>query len=119
VPDWQKIGPRRKRASVTLDGSGNGSVSFDVDSANHKWIITDIVLATSQAQTTSPYPTATTYLTGQQIGVSEGASWIANQDVLQGSLELGPCDSLVIAFTGGVAGSVATAIAEGDNYLWR
>jgi hypothetical protein len=119
VPDWHKIGPRRKRASVTLDGSGNGSVSFDADSANHKWVISSVILSTSQAQTTAPYPTATTYLTGQQIGVSEGASWIGNQDVMEGTVELGPCESFTVAFTGGVAGSVATAIAEGDSYLWR
>lgn len=119
MSDWQHVGQRRKRASVTLDASGNGSVTFDADSANHKWVITDVILATNQAQTTAPYPTATTYLAGQQIGVSEGASWIGNQDVLQGRIELGPCDTLTVAFTGGVAGSVATAIAEGENYLWR
>ena len=119
MADWQRIGRRRKRASVTLDASGNGSVTFDADSANHKWAIEDVLLATSQAQTAVPYPTVTTYIGGQQVGVSEGASWIGNQDILRGLIELGPCDTLTVAFTGGVAGSVATAIAEGDSFLWR
>lgn len=119
MADWQKVSRRRKRASVTLDANGNGQVFFDADSGNHKWVIESVLLATNQAQTTAPYPTGTLYVSGQQVGQSEGASWIANQDVLQGIIELGPCDTLTVQFTGGVAGSVATAIPEGVSFLWR
>ena len=104
---------------ATAGTTGNGSVGFDADSGNHKWVIEDIVVATSQAQNTAPYPTATAYLTGQQVGVSEGASWIGNQDTMRGQVEIGPCETLTVAFSGGVPGSVATAIAEGDSFLWR
>lgn len=116
---WTEVGEYRRRASVTLDGSGNGTVNFDVWSANHKWVITDVIGATSQAQTTSPYPTATTYLGGQQIGVSEGATWVGSQFTLRGRIEMTAADDLTVTFTGGVAGSTATVIIEGERYLWR
>ena len=118
MADWKQTGTVRRRKSVTLDGSGNGTVTFGVDwSANHKWVINSLIVATSQLPTVAPYPTATAYLGGQQIGVSEGATWTGNQDVFQGVAEM-TCDDLYVAFTGGVPGSVATAIIEGDSFLW-
>lgn len=119
MADWTPTGKVRRRASVTLDGSGNGTVTFGVTwSSNHKWVISDVLVATNQAPTTAPYPTATAYLGGQQVGVSEGATWTGNQDVMRGSIEM-TADDLTVAFTGGLAGSVATAVLEGDSYLWR
>lgn len=119
MADWIRQGIVRRRKAVTLDGSGNGSVTFGVDwSSNHKWVISDIVVATNQPQTTAPYPTATAYLGGQQVGVSEGATWTGNQDVMRGEVEM-TCDDLTVAFTGGLAGSVATAVLEGDSWLMR
>lgn len=118
MPDWVPTGSVRRRKSVTLDGNGNGTVTFGVDwSANHKWVITALIVATNQSPTTAPYPTATAYLGGQQVGVMEGATWTGNQDTFLGETEM-TCDDLNVAFTGGVAGSVATAIIEGDSYLW-
>lgn len=116
---WVPIGSVRRRGAVTLDGSGNGTVSFDVTySSNHKWVINEIVVATNQSQTTPPYPTATAYYGGQQVGVSEGATWTGNQDTLRGNIEM-TAETLSVAFTGGLAGSVATAVIEGDSFLWR
>jgi len=119
VADWQKVGEVRRRKSVVLDASGNGTVTFDVWSANHKWEIHDVVMATDQAQTTTPYPTVTIYLGGQQIGVSEGASWTGNQDIFRGKVTMEPCLDLTVTFAGGVVGSTGTVILEGDSYLWR
>lgn len=119
MADWQRVGTVRRRGSVVLDGSGNGTVTFGVTfSSNHKWVIADVLVATSQSSTQSPYPTAIAYLGGQQVGVSEGATWTGNQDVMRGQIEM-TADDLNIAFTGGLAGSTATAVIEGDNYLWR
>lgn len=119
VADWQRIGTVRRRGSVVLDGSGNGTVSFDVTySSNHKWVISDVIVATNQSQTQPPYPTATAYYGGQQVGVTEGATWTGNQDIMRGSIEM-TAETLSVAFTGGLAGSVATAVIEGDSYLWR
>jgi hypothetical protein len=119
VPDWQPVGQVRRRKAVVLDGSGNGSVFFDVPSANHKWTITDVVSATDQAQTVAPYPTVTIYLGGQQVGVSEGASWTGNQDIFRGRIDMEPGLDLTVAYAGGVPGSTATVVIEGDSYLWR
>ena len=119
VADWQRIGTVRRRGSVTLDGSGNGTVTFYVTySSNHKWVIADVVLATNQSSTQAPYPTATAYYGGQQVGVSEGATWTGNQDIMRGIIEMTD-EALNVAFTGGLAGSVATAVIEGDSFLWR
>lgn len=109
----------RRRRAVVLDGSGSGSVNFDVPSANHKWTITDVLSATDQAQAAPPYPTVTIYLGGQQVGVSEGASWTGNQDIFRGKIDMEPGLDLTVAFTGGVAGSSGTVIIEGEGYLWR
>jgi hypothetical protein len=119
VADWISQGLVRRRKSVVLDGNGNGSVSFGVDwSSNHKWVVSDIIVATSQASTQAPYPTATAYLGGQQVGVSEGATWTGNQDIMRGQVEM-TADDLTVQFTGGLAGSVATAVLEGESFLWR
>jgi hypothetical protein len=116
---WQNVGAVRRRKAVILDASGNGSVNFDVPSANHKWTITDVVSSTDQAPATAPYPTVTIYLGGQQAGVAEGASWTGNQDIFRGSIDMEPGLDLTIAYTGGIAGSKATAVIEGQGYLWR
>jgi len=119
VADWVQQGIVRRRKSVKLDGSGNGTITFGVDwSSNHKWVVSDIIVATNQPPTTAPYPTATAYLGGQQVGVSEGATWTGNQDVMRGEVEM-TADDLIVSFTGGLAGSVATAVLEGDSYLLR
>ena len=105
--------------SATMTTTGLGSVTFGVDwSANHKWVVSDIIVATDQNPAVAPYPTATAYLGGQQVGVSEGATWTGNQDTMRGEVEM-TCDDLTVAFTGGLAGSVATAVLEGDSYLMR
>lgn len=119
MASWEPQGSVRRRKAVILDGSGNGEVTFGVDySANHKWEIADIIVSTSQSSTTPPYPTATVYLGGQQAGVSEGATWTGNQDVLRGQMSM-TLDELTVAFTGGLAGSTATVVIEGDSFLWR
>ena len=119
MADWNRQGLVRRRASVVLDSNGNGSVTFGVDySTNHKWVIDDILVATSQSSTSPPYPTATVYLGGQQAGVSEGATWTGNQDVLRGAMTM-TLEELTVAFTGGLAGSTATVAIEGESFLWR
>lgn len=120
MPDWQRVGLRRRQKNVVLDGSGNGSVFFDVPSANHKWVVTSVIGTTDQAQTTAPYPTVTAYLGGnQQLGQSSGATWTGSQFTLRGEVEMDAGLDLTVAAVGGVAGSKLTVIAEGDAYLWR
>ncbi len=120
MADWQPSGEVNRTKQVTLDGSGNGSLNFDVGSANERWIITSVLVSTNQAQTTAPYPQVTVYENGQQqAGLATGASWIGNQDVLVGRFIMDAGTDLLVSFTGGVAGSKATAKITGKRELWR
>lgn len=115
---WAEYGTVRRRGSVTLDANGDGTIEFGTQHANQKWVIDSVIVSTDQDQTTAPYPQVVLYLGGQQAGVSEGASWLGNQDVLKGRMEMTSGDNLEVSFTGGVAGSVATAIIEGAAHRW-
>ena len=118
---WRNVGTYRNRKSVTLDASGNGSVTFDVRSSNQRYVITDIVVSTNQAVTQTPYPTATIYEGPAPVaaGLADGASWTGNQDVFRGRFLIDAGTDLTVAFTGGVVGSVATAVIQGTNELWE
>ena len=119
MADWREIGPVRRRASVVLDANGNGSVSFDVYSANHKWELDSVVVNVSGALPTT-FPQAVIYLGGQPAaGLSEGGTWLGGQETFQGQIIMTAADTLTIQFTAGTPGSTATAIIEGTNYLWR
>lgn len=115
--DWTQVGEVRRRQSVTLDASGNGSVTFIVWTSNQRWIIEYIGVQTNQSPTTAPYPTATVYEGPQQAGMADGATWTGNQDTFTGRFVMDACTDLTVAFTGGVAGSVATVVIEGTNEL--
>ena len=115
--DWTEVGEVRRRQSVTLDGSGAGSVTFDVRHANQRWLIGFITVSTNQAPTQSPYPTATVYEGPQQAGMADGATWTGNQDVFRGRFVMDACTDLTVAFSGGIAGTVATVVIEGTNEL--
>lgn len=115
---WTEVGEYRRRLSVTLDGSGNGQVQFDVRSSNQRYKIKYVTVSTNQALTQQPYPTVTTYNGSvQSPGLSEGATWTGNQDTFHGQWIIDACDDLIVAFVGGVAGSIASAIIEGVNEL--
>ena len=118
---WRNVGAYRNRKSVTLDANGNGSVTFDVRSSNQRYVIEYILVSTNQAVTQTPYPTATIYEGPQPVaaGLADGASWTGNQDIFKGKFLIDACTDLTVAFTGGVVGSVATAIIQGTNELWE
>lgn len=115
--DWTAVGDYRNRKSVTLDGSGNGSVTFDVRSSNQRYVVGFITVSTNQNPTVAPYPTATIYEGPQQAGMADGATWTGNQDVFRGRFVMDAGTDLTVGFTGGVAGSVATVVVEGVNEL--
>ena len=117
--DWQPAGVFRRRASVKLDGSGNGMVTFDVQHANQMWQVHTVQASTGQTSVTAPNPQMVVYLGGQQEGSREGASWVGNQVTLHGSIDMNACDTLTVSFTGGPAAAVATVVIAGDNFLWR
>lgn len=116
--NWIEIGPVRRRKSVKLDASGNGSVQFEVFSANHRWLIYEVVVNVSGASP-GTFPQVTLHVGSNSAGLSEGASWTGNQETFQGQIEMNAADDLSVDFTGGTPSQVATAIIEGVNYLWR
>lgn len=115
--DWVQVGEIRRRLSVTLDGSGNGAVIFNVRHGNQRWIIEYVTVSTSQSPATAPYPIATLYEGPQQAGMADGATWTGNQDTFRGRFVMDACTDLTVAFTGGIAGSVATVVIVGTNEL--
>ena len=115
--DWAQVGEVRRRQSVTLDGSGNGSVLFNVRHANQRWLIGFITVSTNQSPSQAPYPTATIYEGPQQAGMADGATWTGNQDTFRGRFVMDACTDLTVAFAGGIPGTVATVVIEGTNEL--
>lgn len=118
-PSWHEIGPVRRGQRTTLDASGNGSIVFDVFSANHKFDLDSVVVKASGAQP-ALFPQVTLYNgINQQDARSQGASWVGGQVTFRGHIEMNNADSLTVGFSKGVAGMVVTAVIEGINYLWR
>lgn len=105
-----------KSGTVTLDGSGNGTIDFSVDHAWQRWEIDSINVKTSQASTQTPYPTAEVFAGPIAAAFSEGASWTGNQDTFSGRVDLDAGTDLHIVWTGGVPGSIATARLHGKKY---
>lgn len=115
---WRKLGSVRRRASVVLNASGAGSVSFDVWSANHRWLIQSVVVKAAGAKPTL-FPQVTITIGGSSDGLSAGGAWTGNQVTFHGEYEITAGDTLTINFASGTAGTLLTAIIDGDNYLWR
>lgn len=117
--EWQEIGPVKRRASVKLDANGAGSVSFSVFSANHRWLIYEVVCKAA-GNMPGIFPQVTLHIGGQaQDGLSEGGSWTGGQETFQGQVVMDACDDLSADFASGTAGTVVTVIINGVNYLWR
>lgn len=103
--------PRPK--SVVLDGNGNGTVSFSIDNSNQRWIIDEVAVQTSQAQTATPVPVCI-FRTGDPVtGTFQGGTASGNLDVATGRIILYAGDTLYATWEGGVAGSTATATIGG------
>lgn len=99
--------------SVTLDGSGNGQVAFTIDNTNQRWIIDQVKVLTSQGPTQLPVPRAQTYRNQVAPQFAEGGTYSGNFDVSTGRTILYTGDTLFVVWTGGVPGSLATAVIAG------
>lgn len=118
-PDWHYIGPIRRGQRTVLDASGNGSIVFDVFSANHKFELEHVVVKAAGAQP-ALFPTVTLYNgLNMQDARSQGGSWVGGQVTFRGKIIMDNADSLTVGFVQGTAGTVMTAVIDGDNYLWR
>lgn len=119
MASWTEIGPVRRGGRVVLDGTGAGSIIFEVFSANHKWDI-DTVVVKAAGAVPQIFPQVTLYNGINQTDQrSHGASWLGGQVTFRGHLEMNNADALTVGFASGKAGTVMTAVIEGKNYLWR
>lgn len=116
---YTSVGRVRKSGQVTLDAKGDGEIMFAVPSANHRWILESVVVNVSGAAP-GLFPQVVLYVGGvQSAGLSEGATWTGNQQTFTGRIDMDSGIDLMVAFVTGPAGSMATAIVEGEAELWQ
>lgn len=116
----EQAGQLHKSVSVVLDGTGYGVCEFTPENARQRWEVTSVVVSTTQAQNVAPYPVAEVFVNDvSSAGNSQGATWTGNQDTFTGTVDVGPCDNLSVVFSGGIAGTVATARLGGTKYTRR
>lgn len=121
----------KKSGTVKLSSTGQGTITFDPDSARQRWVVSRIVVSTNQAFNAGTVPTVTLGLNANDIttmsdGNQLGASWSGNQETWEGSIDVGPCDFLSVIFTPptGQAGTslanvLCTAVVTGVKYNRR
>ncbi|KUM82365.1 hypothetical protein AQI94_41970 [Streptomyces pseudovenezuelae] len=104
---------------VTLDASGNGTVTFQPD-AFRTWNVTSINVRTTQGVTQTPVPQVTVYLGDKSPGQIVSQSWMGNRATAGGSpLWVQPSQRLIVEWTNGVPGTVATASLFGTMDMRR
>lgn len=102
-----------EQGSVTLDASGNGTVTLQPDSFR-TWNVTSINVRTSQGVTTTPVPQCTVYLGDKSPGQIVAQTWMGNRATAGGTpLMVQPSQLLIVEWTNGVVGSLATVSLYG------
>lgn len=124
----------RKSGQVTLNSIGIGVLTFETDSSNQRWVITQIVINTNQPATAVVVPQCTLALNTTDItqlsqGNTRGTSWSGNNDTFGASIDVGPMDYAALLFfpppgltatqTAPLAGVIAGATITGVKYTRR
>lgn len=113
-------GQLHKADSAIMDGTGGATLIFTTENARQRWEVTTVVVSTNQDPTVAPYPRAEVFVNdSSSMGNSQGATWTGNQDTFTGTTDVGPCDNLIVVFTGGPPGATATARLGGTKYTRR
>lgn len=100
-----------KSGNVVLDALGGGSVIVGPERALEYWTVTRIAVQCASANQTACAIYRDVISTQTQLfGSSAG-----NQDVATGTppLEIAPSSRIIILWSGGTPGAVATAVLEG------
>ncbi len=97
-------------ARVTLNGSGNGTVSLGPRNSRQVWNVTNLAVFTTS---TVNVPTATAYHGTPSPGSSLGGTYDGNNDSTGIAAMLYPGQQLSVQWTGGDAGAVATVSLYG------
>jgi hypothetical protein len=124
----------RTSDQVTLNASGQGSVSFTPDSANQRWVITSIVVSTNQAASALCVPWATLALNTTDIsmmsqGNQRGTTYNGAQNTFSGAMDVGPMDFVSVLFyppagassaqIAALAGVNCSVVVQGTKYTRR
>jgi hypothetical protein len=99
--------------SKVLDAGGGGFVAFAIDNTNVRWVIDEVTVETNQAPVSTPVPQCRFRLQDPVNGLSQGGTSSGNFDTATGRVVLYTGDVLYAVWTGGIAGSLATATIGG------
>lgn len=133
---WVEVaGQLRQSGQVTLNANGAGTLSFNTDSANQRWVVSTVFILTNQSATAVvvPYCTLalnTTDITQLSAANQRGTSWSGNNDTFgPNEIDVGPCDFLSLLFfpppgsngtqIAALAGVIASATVSGTKYTRR
>lgn len=121
----------KKSGSVRLNASGQGTITFDPDSARQRWVVTTVIVKTDQQFSAGTVPTVTLGLNANSVatlsdGNHRGQSWSGNQDTWTGEIDVSPADFLSVLFAPApgqsgtsMNGVTATAVITGVKYNRR
>lgn len=101
--------------SVELDSQGNGQVMLSPANGSTMWQVYEVKVTTNQGAAT-PVPVAELFDTPVPTAASTyGATQAGNDDVYEAvhPVIIGPTDTLLVTWTGGVPGTLATARVRG------
>ena len=121
----------KQSGTVRLNASGQGTITFDPDSARQRWVVTTVIVKTNQAFSAGTVPTVTLGLNANSIttlsdGNQRGQTWSGNQDTWTGEIDVSPSDFLSVIFSPpqgqsgtSLNGVLATAVITGVKYNRR
>lgn len=101
------------QGAVTLSAAGYGVVTLAPESFR-TWTVSTINVRTTQSPTQTPVPQCTVY-EGAVGGPIVAQTYMGNRSTAVGERVVQPSQPLVIEWTGGVPGSVATAYVYGTQ----
>lgn len=105
-----------KDGRVTLDASGNGTVTLQPEGFR-TWRVTTINVRTDQGITTTPIPQCTVYLGAKGDGNIVAQTWMGNRSTAVGDITVQPSQPLIVEWTNGVAGTHATVSLYGTQSM--
>jgi len=113
VPDTQNL---TRGLSVTLDATGAGQVSLGPDAPGPaNWRVTGIVVQTNRPGK-APIPRVQIYLNTVDPTNSIGVSFNGSFQPFGGEQNLSRGQHIIVAWTGGQSGDLATATVNGEKW---
>ena len=109
------MGQLAEAVTTKLSGSGAGTVVLRPGNTRTVWRVQSVQVNTG---TNTAEPTATVYL-GTATGQALGSTYTGSGDTCSGlDVTLYPGQQLTVSWTGGDAGTTATATAYGSTSTW-